>query len=78
MIDRTVEICYNKKDTTYVGGVLMDRITQSFLQEFSTNFGFEKLDTSDQFEYFADYCAIANESNIVDIDLQDMNTGEAT
>lgn len=56
----------------------MDRITQSFLQEFSTNFGFEKLDTSDQFEYFADYCAIANETNTVDIDLQDMNTGEAT
>lgn len=79
MIDRTVETCYNKKDnTTYVGGVLMDRITQSFLQEFSTNFGFEKLDTSDQFEYFADYCAIANETNTVDIDLQDMNTGEAT
>ena len=47
----------------------MDRITQSFLQEFSTNFSFEKLDTSDQFEYFADYCAIANETNTVDIDL---------
>lgn len=78
MIDRTVEICYNKKDNaTYVGGVLVDRITQSFLQEFSTNFGFEKLDTSDQFEFFADYCAIANETNTVDIDLQDMNTGNS-
>lgn len=44
MIDKTVEICYNEKDNaTYVGGVLVDRITQSFLQEFSTNFGFEKL-----------------------------------
>lgn len=79
MIDRSVEICYNKKNsTTYVGGVLMDRITESFLQEFSNNFGFDKLDTSDQFEYFADYCAIANETNTVEIDLQDMYTGNST
>ena len=56
----------------------MDHITENFLKEFSKNFGFEKLDTSDQFEYFADYCAITNETNTVDIDLQDMNTGEAT
>lgn len=79
MIDKPVEICYNLKgNATYVGGVLMDRITENFLKEFSKNFGFEKLDTSDQFEYFADYCAIANETNTVDIDLQDMNTGEDT
>lgn len=78
MIDRPIEICYNiKNNATYVGGVLMDRITESFLQEFSKNFGFDRLDTSDQFEYFADYCAIANETNTVDIDLQDMNTGDS-
>lgn len=79
MIDRAVENCYNIKDnTTYVGGVLMDRITENFLKEFSKNFDFEKLDICGQFEYFADYCAIANETNTVDIDLQDMSTGDST
>lgn len=78
MIDKKVEICYNKNTKIYVGGILMDRITQSFLQEFSNNFGFEKLSISDQFEYFADYCAIANETNNVDIELQDMCTGDST
>ena len=76
MLDKSVKICYNiKNSTTYVGGVLMDRITESFLQEFSSNFGFDKLDTSNQFEYFADYCAIAHETGAVEIDLQDMYTG---
>lgn len=78
MIDKKVKICYNKDTKTHVGGILMDRITQSFLQEFSNNFGFEKLSISDQFEYFADYCAIANETNNVDIELQDMCTGDST
>lgn len=78
MIDKKIKICYNKDIKTCIGGALMDRITQGFLQEFANNFGFEKLDTSDQFEYFADYCAIANETNIVDIELQDMCTGDST
>lgn len=79
MVDKSVEICYNKKNNSiYVGGVLMDRITESFLQEFSQNFGFENLEINDQFEYFADYCAIANETNTFDIDLLDMSTGDST
>lgn len=79
MIDNNVEICYNKKDPgTYIGGVLMDRITESFLNDFSQKFGFSKRDISDKFEFFADYCAIVNETNSIAIDLMDMSTGDST
>lgn len=53
----------------------MDRITESFLSEFSQNYGFADIENDEQFEYFADYCVIANESNSVDINLMDMHTG---
>lgn len=53
----------------------MDRITESFLKEFANDHGFSSIDVTDQFEYFVDYCAIANESNSVEIDLLDMHTG---
>ena len=76
MIEKKVDFLYNKEYSRLViGGAPVDRITESFLKEFSQNHGFVDGSSADQFEYFADYCAIANESSAVEIDLMDMHTG---
>ena len=62
MIEKKVDFLYNKEYSRLViGGAPVDRITESFLKEFSQNHGFVDGSSADQFEYFADYCAIANE-----------------
>lgn len=69
---------YNKKYLNIIiGGTIMDRITAGFLKDFSGKYGYSELKNTEQFEYFADYCAIANETNSVDLDLMDMYTGMA-
>ncbi len=55
----------------------MDRITQGFLSEFSSLRGLSKLNETDQFEHFANFCALTADVGDVDIDIQDMYTGEA-
>lgn len=55
----------------------MDRITKGFLTEFSTSFGYNKQEESLQFEYFANYCALSYETGTVDIDIQEMSTGDS-
>ena len=55
----------------------MDRVTSNFLQSFSQQYGFSSLNVKAQFEHFANYCAIANETNTVDINLLDMCTGDS-
>lgn len=55
----------------------MDRITTSFIKEFSSNFELNKLEISEQFEHFVNYCVILNESAAMDIGLEDMHTGLA-
>lgn len=55
----------------------MDRITKGFLDEFSTSFGYTKQEESLQFEYFANYCALSYETGNVDIDIQEMSTGDS-
>lgn len=78
VIDKKLEYCYNLREPKIIiGGALMDRITENFLREFSNNYGFSQKSNNEQFEYFADYCAISNESNSVDIDLLDMHTGDS-
>ena len=55
----------------------MDRITSNFLQTFSQQYGITGCPIEVQFEHFSNYCAIANESNTVDINLLDMCTGDS-
>ena len=55
----------------------MDRITKGFLEAFSASHGFSNLDEPDQFEHFANYCALSAEMSDVDIDIQDMSTGDS-
>lgn len=63
---------------TYFGGAKMDRITKGFLEEFSLSFGYANYDESLQFEYFSNYCALSAESSEVEIDIQNMYTGDST
>ena len=62
---------------TFFGGIKMDRITKGFLEEFSTSFGFTNLEESLQFEHFANYCALSYEAGSVEIDIQEMSTGDS-
>ena len=55
----------------------MDRITKGFLDEFSASFGYTGLEESLQFEYFANYCALSCETGNVEIDVQEMSTGNS-
>lgn len=56
----------------------MDRITKSFLEEFSKVNEITKLDESKQYEYFANYCAIMKEYGNSNFDLDEISTGDAT
>lgn len=56
----------------------MDRITKSFLEEFSKINEITKLQESKQYEYFANYCAIMKEYGNSNFDLDEISTGEAT
>lgn len=64
------------KETVF-GGIKMDRVTKGFLEEFSTSFGFSKLEETLQFEYFSNYCALSAESGDIEIDIQMMSTGDS-
>lgn len=78
MIENDVERVYNYGyPRMKIGGILVDRVTGNFLQSFSQQYGFSSRKTEVQFEHFANYCAIANESNSVDINLLDMCTGNS-
>lgn len=78
MIEKNVEIVYNcEYSRLIIGGILVDRVTSSFLQSFSQQYGFSSQSTEVQFEHFANYCAIASEANTVDINLLDMCTGDS-
>ena len=56
----------------------MDRITKSFLEEFSKVNEITKLDESKQYEYFANYCAIMKEYGNSNFDLDEISTSYAT
>ena len=66
----------NPKDI-YIGGIKMDRITKGFLDEFSISHGFSSLKEDLQFEHFANFCALSSEINDIDIDIQEMSTGDS-
>lgn len=62
---------------SFFGGIRMDRITKGFLDEFSSSFGFSKLEEEKQFEHFANYCALSTETGDIEIDIQNMSTGDS-
>lgn len=56
----------------------MDRITKSFLEEFSKINELDKMDEFKQFEYFANYCVVTKENGSSSFDLDDLSTGTST
>lgn len=62
---------------SFFGGIKMDRITKGFLDEFSSSFGFTQLEEETQFEHFANYCALSAETGDIEIDIQNMSTGDS-
>lgn len=63
---------------TIIGGIELDRITEGFLDEFSSSQNIGTLDISKRFEHFANYCALSAEIGFVENDIFEMLTGEAT
>ncbi|CEN81904.1 AIPR protein [[Clostridium] sordellii] len=56
----------------------MDIITKGFLEEFAENINLKKMQESDQFELFANYCIINKEYNSTSFELKNTLTGKAT
>ncbi len=55
----------------------MDCITNNFLNSFSREYGLLPQSIEAQFEHFANYCAIANETNNANINPLDIYTGDS-
>lgn len=68
---------YNRYIYT-IGGVRMDRITQSMVESFKANQNLGITDPSLLFEYFVNYCAINNVYGSNNFDLEEVTTGQAT
>lgn len=68
---------YNRYRYT-IGGVEMDRITQSMVESFKANQNLGITDPSLLFEYFVNYCAVNNVYGSNNIDLEEVTTGQAT
>lgn len=64
--------------THIIGGRKLDRITEGFVNEFINSNNLSMLDMPTRFEHFSNFCALSSEEGPVDIDIQDMHTGEAT
>ena len=56
----------------------MDRITEAFVKEFVDLNDLEKLNESDQFEYFANHCIVSKEYGNTNFDLDEISTGKGT
>lgn len=76
-LEKTHFMLYNK-DVYNIGGVIMDRITQSMVDAFKNDLNIGILDTSTLFEYFSNYCVVNNVYGLSDFDLYDITTGSGT
>lgn len=76
-LEKTHFMLYNK-DVYNIGGVIMDRITQSMVDAFNNDLNIGILDTSTLFEYFSNYCVVNNVYGLSDFDLDDITTGSGT
>lgn len=56
----------------------MDRITQSMVDAFSTEYGIDRKDTTKLFEHFANYCVTNYEYGVNDFEVEDISTGSNT
>lgn len=69
---------YNKNTLYTIGGIKMDRITQSMLDAFRSDLSLSINDSALLFEYFSNYCVVNNIYGSNDFDLDDISTGKGT
>lgn len=69
---------YNYNTLYTIGGIKMDRITQSMLDAFQNDFSLSFNDSALLFEYFSNYCVVNNIYGTNDFDLDDITTGRST
>lgn len=70
-------LSYNQ-NVYMIGGIVMDRITQSMVEAFKNSHNLYIDDKSILFEYFVNYCVINNLYGLNNFDLEDITTGYGT
>lgn len=69
---------YNDNSLYTIGGIKMDRITQSMVDAFQSDLSLSFNNSAMLFEYFSNYCVINNIYGINDFDLDEITTGKGT
>ena len=69
---------YNDDNLYTIGGIKMDRITQSMLNAFQNDLSLNFNDSALLFEHFSNYCVVNNIYGTNDFDLDEITTGKGT
>jgi len=78
-VEKTTFSCYNKKHSgIIIGGNKLDRVTESFMDEFKKSYELNITDICTMFEYFTNFCVVSKENGVDNIDLEEIYTGQAT
>lgn len=76
-VERRRMLSYNECKYT-IGGIRMDRITQSMVESFSVSQDLGITDPSLLFEYFVNYCCVNSVYGLNNFDLEEITTGHGT
>lgn len=76
-VEKSQIMVYNNR-IYYIGGIRMDRITQSMIEAFKEDLSVNIDDISLLFEYFSNYCVVNDVYGINDFDVEDITTGKNT
>lgn len=76
-VEKSQIMVYNNR-IYYIGGIRMDRITQSMIEAFKEDLSVNIDDISLLFEYFSNYCVVNDVYGINDFDVEDIITGKNT
>ena len=76
-VGKSKKIVYNE-NIYYIGGIRVDRITQSMMEAFKEDLSVNIDDISLLFEYFSNYCVVNNVYGINDFDVEEISTGKNT
>lgn len=76
-VGKSKKIVYNE-NIYYIGGIRVDRITQSMMEAFKEDLSVNIDDISLLFEYFSNYCVVNNVYGINDFDVEEITTGKDT
>lgn len=72
------EKCYNNPiRCRNVGGIVVDRITNSLMNQFKSDFELNIPEDNKLFEYFSNYSVASNENGVDNLNIEDMMTGNS-